>query len=126
MHRMIDEAGVDIIHGHSSHHPRGIEIYKNKPIIYGAGDFINDYEGIGGHEEYRGDLTLMYFLDIRLQDQDLERMILIPLKIENMQLKNTSGEASQWMADMLNREGRKFNSSFDLVNKNRIELIKNR
>ena len=26
-----------------------------------AGDFINDYEGIHGHEQYRGDLALMYF-----------------------------------------------------------------
>ena len=43
-HRLIDEANVDLIHGHSSHHIRGIELYKGKLILYGAGDFINDYE----------------------------------------------------------------------------------
>jgi poly-gamma-glutamate synthesis protein (capsule biosynthesis protein) len=37
-HQMIDEAGIDVIHGHSSHHPRGIEVYRNKPIIYGCGE----------------------------------------------------------------------------------------
>jgi len=36
-HKLIDDAGVDIIHGHSSHHVKGIEIYKDKPIIYGCG-----------------------------------------------------------------------------------------
>ena len=44
-HRLID-AGVNIVHGHSSHHPRPLEIYRNRPIFYGCGDLIDDYEGI--------------------------------------------------------------------------------
>ena len=57
-HALID-GGFDVVHGHSSHHPKGIEIYRRKLILYGCGDFINDYEGISGNEEYRGDLALM-------------------------------------------------------------------
>jgi poly-gamma-glutamate synthesis protein (capsule biosynthesis protein) len=34
-HHLIDEARVDIIHGHSSHHVKGIEVYRNKLILYG-------------------------------------------------------------------------------------------
>jgi hypothetical protein len=60
-HRLIDEAGVDVVHGHSSHHPRGIEVYRGRPIIYGCGDLLNDYEGIAGREEYRAGLVLLYF-----------------------------------------------------------------
>jgi poly-gamma-glutamate synthesis protein (capsule biosynthesis protein) len=41
-HEIID-AGADIIHGHSSHVFQGIEIYKNKIIMYDTGDFIDDY-----------------------------------------------------------------------------------
>jgi poly-gamma-glutamate capsule biosynthesis protein CapA/YwtB (metallophosphatase superfamily) len=41
-HDIID-AGADIIHGHSSHVFQGIEIYKNKVIMYDTGDFIDDY-----------------------------------------------------------------------------------
>lgn len=41
-HALID-AGADLIFGHSGHIFRGIEIYKNCPIIYCAGDFIDDY-----------------------------------------------------------------------------------
>ncbi|MCL5411199.1 MAG: CapA family protein [Patescibacteria group bacterium] len=37
------EAGSDVVFGHSGHVFRGIEIYRNKPIIYGAGNFIDDY-----------------------------------------------------------------------------------
>jgi len=39
-------AGVDVVHGHSSHHAKGFEVYAGKLIIYGAGDLISDYEGI--------------------------------------------------------------------------------
>ena len=55
------EAGIHVVHGHSSHHFKGIEVYRNRPILYGCGDFLNDYEGIGGHRRFRGELALMYF-----------------------------------------------------------------
>ena len=42
-HKLVDETAVDIIHGHSSHHPKGIELYKGKLILYGCGDFLNDW-----------------------------------------------------------------------------------
>jgi poly-gamma-glutamate capsule biosynthesis protein CapA/YwtB (metallophosphatase superfamily) len=41
--RALIEAGADIIFGHSSHVFRGIEFYKDRPILYGAGDFVDDY-----------------------------------------------------------------------------------
>ena len=50
-HRLIDEARVDVVHGHWSHHVRPIEVHRGKLILYGCGDFINDYEGIGGRKE---------------------------------------------------------------------------
>ena len=49
-HRLVDEARVDILHGHSSHHIKAIEVYKERLILYGCGDFLNDYEGIAGYE----------------------------------------------------------------------------
>ena len=49
-YRMIDDAGVQLVHGHSSHHVKGIEVHDGHPIIYGCGDLLSDYEGIRGHE----------------------------------------------------------------------------
>jgi poly-gamma-glutamate synthesis protein (capsule biosynthesis protein) len=104
---LIDQADVDIIHGHSSHHPKGIEIYRNRPIIYGCGDFINDYEGISGHEEFRSDLSLMYFVTLDAASGDLVHFELVPTQIKNLRVNHTSYADAQWLADMLNWQGRK-------------------
>jgi len=46
---------IDLIHGHSSHHIKGVEVYNGKLIIYGCGDLLSDYEGIQnpGEEKFR-------------------------------------------------------------------------
>lgn len=102
-HALIDTANVDIIFGHSSHHPRPVEIYRGKPILYGCGDFMNDYEGIQGHEAYRGDLTFMYFLDFNEEILQLEKIQLIPMQIKNMRLHRASVSDCQWMLRQLNQ-----------------------
>jgi poly-gamma-glutamate synthesis protein (capsule biosynthesis protein) len=102
--RLIDDGGVDIVHGHSSHHIRGIEVYKNKLIIYGAGDFLNDYEGISGHEQYRDDLTLMYFPDIDPSSGKLLSMKMVPMQIRNFSLQHIEENDAQWLLSTLNRE----------------------
>jgi len=104
-HALIDVAGVDVVHGHSSHHARGIEVYGGKVILYGCGDLINDYEGISGYEQYRGDLALMYFLDLEAASGRLLALELVPMQRRKFRLKAVSGSDRQWLVDMLNREG---------------------
>jgi poly-gamma-glutamate capsule biosynthesis protein CapA/YwtB (metallophosphatase superfamily) len=41
-HELIDVGDVDVVHGHSSHHPLGIELYRGRLILYGCGDFITE------------------------------------------------------------------------------------
>ena len=72
------------------HHPRpfvahakAIEVYRNRLILYGCGDFINDYEGISGYEEFRGDLVLMYFAEVEPAGDSLPRLRSFPLQIRN-------------------------------------------
>lgn len=115
-HGLIEQAGFDIIHGHSSHHPKGIEVYKNKPIIYGCGDFLNDYEGISGQESYRGDLGFMYFLTINAKTGDLIRMQLIPTQIKQFRIHYADKADSLWLQQMMNREGQKLGSQVALEN----------
>lgn len=59
-HDMID-CGADVVFGHSSHHIMGVEIYRGKPIVYGAGAFLDDY---AMDESYRNDLGFLYDLKI--------------------------------------------------------------
>ena len=61
-HFLIDECGVDIIHGHSSHHIQGVEKYKGKLIIYGCGDFVDDYAVNPG---YRNDLSAVWRVTVK-------------------------------------------------------------
>lgn len=101
-HGLIDIANVDVVFGHSSHHFRPIEIYRGKPILYGCGDFINDYEGISGYEEYRDDLTLMYFLYFDDESLQLKKMILVPLQINKFSLHTPKEQDCLFMQRRLN------------------------
>ncbi|WP_189787419.1 CapA family protein [Streptomyces capitiformicae] len=62
-HALVD-GGVDVVHGHSSHHPRPVEFYRDRLILHGCGDFVDDYEGIGGYEKYRDDLRIAYVVTV--------------------------------------------------------------
>ncbi len=104
---LIDLADVDLVHGHSSHHPLGIEVHRDRLILYGCGDFLNDYEGIGGHERFRPELTLMYFPRLAA-DGRLRALELVPMKIRHFRVNRASAEESAWLAAMLNREGAAF------------------
>ena len=102
---LIDAASVDVVHGHSSHHPRAVELHAGKPIFYGCGDFLNDYEGIGGYEEFRGDLALLYLVGFRMPGAALTRVEALPFKIRRFRLERASGTDAAWLRDTLDREG---------------------
>ncbi len=103
---LIDKADVSLIHGHSSHHPRAIEVYRDRLILYGCGDFLNDYEGISGYEEYRDDLVLMYFADFK--NKELCGLEIVPAQIRKFQLVRPSEDDIGWMRQTLDRECRRF------------------
>ena len=106
-HHLIDAAGVDVVHGHSSHHVKGIEVHRERPIIYGCGDFLNDYEGIGGHEAYRPDLSLMYFPVMDAATGRLLQFAATPTQIRCFRVNRAPAEGVLWLFESLNREGKK-------------------
>jgi poly-gamma-glutamate capsule biosynthesis protein CapA/YwtB (metallophosphatase superfamily) len=106
-HRLIDEARISILHCHSSHHPKGIEVYHNRLVLYGCGDFLNDYEGISGYEEFRGDLSLMYFAVVEPTSGDLIALEMTPLQISRFRLTRPSSLDTEWLRRTLDRECRK-------------------
>jgi poly-gamma-glutamate capsule biosynthesis protein CapA/YwtB (metallophosphatase superfamily) len=118
-HRLIDQARVDVVHGHSSHHPLGIEIYKGKPILYGCGDFLNDYEGIESHKEYRGDLSLMYFVTLDLATGKLVSLIMTPMQIRRFRLNDAAPDDVRWLQQILDRESRPLGAKVELIDQGR-------
>ena len=104
-HGLVEIAGVDVVHGHSSHHAKGIEVFGGRPILYGCGDFLNDYEGIGGREEFRPELSLMYFPSLDASNGRLRGLAIVPMRIRRMRVENAGEGEKRWVAEMLRREG---------------------
>jgi poly-gamma-glutamate synthesis protein (capsule biosynthesis protein) len=120
-HRLV-EGGIDIVHGHSSHHVKAIEVYRGRLILYGCGDFLTDYEGISGYEAFRGDLALMYLAQV---DPDQGRLLearLVPLQSRRFRLGRVSAQDAEWLADLLNRLGEPFGTRVELESDNRMLL----
>jgi len=111
-HRLID-GGVDIIHGHSSHHPRPIEVYRKKLVFYGCGDFIDDYEGITELEAFRHDLVLLYLPTVDPHIGELLRLRMVPFRIQRMRLNRASPEEAAWLRDALHRVSCKFGATVE-------------
>ncbi|NOV25751.1 CapA family protein [Cupriavidus necator] len=103
-HALIDHAGIDIVHGHSSHHPLGIEVHAGKPILYGCGDFINDYEGIGGYESYRPELGLMVF--VSFDGGGSADLRLVPMRRCRFRLAHAREAEMSWLQAMFATQGR--------------------
>jgi poly-gamma-glutamate capsule biosynthesis protein CapA/YwtB (metallophosphatase superfamily) len=124
-HRLIDR-GVDLVHGHSSHHPRPIQVYRGKLILYGCGDFIDDYEGIGGYEKYRDDLRLLYFASVEPETGRLIRLRMVPMQVRQMRLRHASSEDAEQVRVLLNGISHRFGSQVRLADGGVLELVRPR
>jgi poly-gamma-glutamate synthesis protein (capsule biosynthesis protein) len=105
-HRLVDDAGVDVVHGHSSHHPLAVEVYHDRPILYGCGDFLNDYEGISGYEAFRTELTLMYFPVLDPVTGMLVSFTATPMELRRFRLHRCGPEDVGWLAQRLDQQSR--------------------
>ncbi len=121
-HGLVDEAAVDLVHGHSSHHIKGIEVHAGRLILYGCGDFLNDYEGIEGYDAFRDDLGLMYFATLDRETGRLARLRMTPTRIKRFRVHRAAPDEIQWLADTLNREGARFGTSVAQTPEARLEL----
>jgi poly-gamma-glutamate capsule biosynthesis protein CapA/YwtB (metallophosphatase superfamily) len=113
-HTLIDAGGADVVHGHSSHHVKGIEVYRGKLVLYGCGDFLNDYEGIGGKERFRGDLALMYFPLLDAASGELRELRAVPMRMRRLRLERADADAAAWLRATLAREGQPLGTSVRL------------
>jgi poly-gamma-glutamate synthesis protein (capsule biosynthesis protein) len=111
-HRLIDAGAADLVHGHSSHHPKGIEIYRDRLVLYGCGDFLNDYEGIGGHEQFHSELVLAYFPVLEASGR-LAGLEMTPLRIRRLRLERARREDAEWLRRTLDRECRRLGTRLE-------------
>ncbi len=104
-HRLIDLGAADVVHGHSSHHPLRIEVYRGKLILYGCGDLINDYEGIGAHGSLRSDVGCLYFATLALAGAYLQQLSIVPLQLKRFRLSEADPAARSWLQQIFSVGG---------------------
>jgi len=121
-HLLIDAGRIDLVHGHSSHHAKGIEVYRDKVILYGCGDILNDYEGITGYEGYRGNLALMYFATLDAGSGDLQRLSMTPTHMHHFRINRAPPEAASWLSQTMDRECRKLGARVEQQSDGTLEL----
>lgn len=111
---LIDHSGVHVVHGHSSHHPKALEVRRGRLVLYGCGELIDDYEGIGGYEHYRSDLVLLHLPTIDPSTGTLVDLRLVPLRLFRFRLVRPTPADLQWVADTLAREYARFGARPEL------------
>lgn len=85
--RRMVELGADVIFGHSAHVFRGVEVYRGRPIIYCAGDFIDDY---AVDETERNDESFIFICDTG--SSGIERVRLYPVLIDYARTRLATGK----------------------------------
>ena len=66
------------------------EIYNKKLILYGCGYLVNDYQGINfkHDQQFRGDLSLLYFIGVNHKSGNFVSMEIVPMEICHMRLES--------------------------------------
>jgi poly-gamma-glutamate synthesis protein (capsule biosynthesis protein) len=94
-HAFVD-AGADLLFGHSAHIFQGIEIYRGRPIIYDAGDFVDDY---AVDPTLRNDWGLLF--RVHVAASAVRRIELDPVLIENCQVNLATGATRHAIAERI-------------------------
>lgn len=87
------EMGWKILFGHSAHIFQGIELYRGCPILYAAGDLVDDY---AVDPVLRNDHQLLY--EIEIDDGAVQRILLHPVFIADCQARPAAGAQYDFIA----------------------------
>lgn len=109
--RLVERGIVDLVFGHSSHHPRPVEFHAGRAIVYGAGDLLNDYEGIGGYEAFRGELVLAWLATLAADDGARTSLEASTFRIRRFRLERAGPADAAWLARTLDDWSRQFGTA---------------
>jgi poly-gamma-glutamate synthesis protein (capsule biosynthesis protein) len=92
------DSGADVIFGHSGHVARGIELYRDKPILYCTGNFIDDY---AVDEIERNDQSCVFVIEI--ESAAISRLLLYPTVIRAFQARRAQHDERRAIAATMQR-----------------------
>lgn len=108
-HALVD-AGADLVFGHSSHVFRGIEFYQGRPILYGAGDFVDDY---AVDKTERNDQAFIYVVDA--EERISQSLRLYPTLIRGCRSSRAEGVYALIVADKMKALSEAFGTSANWI-----------
>ncbi len=101
-HAVVD-AGADVFWGHSAHVLQGVEVYRDRLVVYDAGDFVDDY---AVDPQLRNDLSAL--LVVTARGSRVERLDVLPTRIEGMQVNAAHDEEGELLLRLLERRSARF------------------
>lgn len=104
--RWLIDQGVDVIHGHSAHVIQGVEVYRGRPIIYDAGEFVDDYAIKAG---LHNDRSFLFELEVR--EGRLSALRLRPIEITNERVVEAGRETAAWLRTTMRERSAAFDTT---------------
>ncbi|WP_415382217.1 CapA family protein [Halosimplex sp. TS25] len=106
--RWLVDAGVDVVHGHSAHVIQGIEVYRGRPIVYDAGDYVDDYVI---KSDLHNDRSVR--VELVIEDGRLDRLHVAPVEIVDERVDRATGDAAAWIRDRLRTLSEEFGTTVE-------------
>jgi len=104
-HCLVD-SGADVVFGHSAHVFRAVEIYRDRPILYSTGDFVDDY-AVDRIE--RNDESFVFLVE--LGEGEEARVVLYPTTIREFQANLAEGARARSIAEKMQCHCRSWNTT---------------
>jgi poly-gamma-glutamate capsule biosynthesis protein CapA/YwtB (metallophosphatase superfamily) len=115
--RAVIDLGADVYHGHSAHLVQGVEIYRDKPILYDTGDFLDDY---AVDPVLRNDWSFLFRL--AMDGGRLVAMELVPVKLGFARVGRAGGQEREAILDRMERLSGDLGTAF-ARREGRLELV---
>jgi poly-gamma-glutamate synthesis protein (capsule biosynthesis protein) len=106
--RWLIDQGVDVVHGHSAHVLQGVEVYRGRPIVYDAGDFVDDYVHKTGFHNKRSAL-----FELVVTDGRLEALRLVPIEIRDETATLAGDPAAAWVRETMRARSTAFGTTIE-------------
>lgn len=117
--RWLIERGVDVVYGHSAHVLQGVEVYRGAPIIYDAGDFVDDYISYRDREGVFNKRSALF--EVVVRDGDLAELVVEPTEIVDEAATLADDGVAEWVHETLVERSAAFGTNTE-VNDGRLTV----
>ena len=104
--RGLIDRGVDLVHGHSAHVIQGIEVHRGRPIVYDAGDFVDDY---AVKPDLHNDRSFLF--ELVVAEGIVEALRLVPVEIEGKAANRAGEEVAGWLRERMRELSTEFGTT---------------